>query len=192
MKLVGVILAGGDSRRYGTPKCLIEINGVPIVSILASQARLAGIGDILVSGKKAEILGKFGMRVIDDIHKGCGPMAGIQSAFTASGADEAFLLACDAPGVTSTEISSILEAAENEPDAEVVFASSPSGNHPLCAIVRRSLLPAIEAALDAGNYGVNRLFMESKHVAVYFEDEKPFMNINTPNDLEKWEEKQDG
>jgi molybdopterin-guanine dinucleotide biosynthesis protein A len=192
MKLVAVILAGGESRRYGTPKCLIEINGVPIVSILASQARQAGINDILVSGNATEILSKFGMQVIEDIHKGCGPMAGIHSAFTTSGADEVFILACDAPGVTSAEISSILEAAEDEPGAEVVFASSPSGNHPLCALVRRSLLPAIELALDSGSYGVNRLFTGSKHIAVHFDDEKPFININTQMDLEKWEEMQHG
>ena len=191
MKPIAVILAGGESKRFGGPKCLIEINGVPIISILASEARLAGIDDILVSGNETTVFRGFGVRVIEDIHKNCGPLAGIHSALVSTGAREILILACDTPGIKAAEIRAILEAAESEPGADVVFASSPSGNHPLCALIRRSMLPDIESALASDNCGVNMLFTESNHVAVYFEDEEPFANLNTPEDLVKWEDKLD-
>lgn len=191
MKPIAVLLAGGESKRFGRPKCLIEINGIPILTILASEARLAGIDDMLVSGNETTVLRGFGMRVIEDIHKNCGPLAGIHSALVSSDAREILILACDTPGIKAAEIRAILEAAESEPGADVAFAASPSGNHPLCALVRHSLLPEIESAIASDTYGVNMLFTESNHVAVYFENEKPFANLNTPADLVKWEGKRD-
>ncbi len=186
MKPVGVIIAGGMSRRFGCPKCLIKIGGIPIITILANEAKLAGIDDILISANNPELFAGFNMRVIGDIHKDCGPLAGIHSVFNNVEADELFIFPCDTPGITEGEIRTILGSADANPDADVVFASSPSGNHPLFGLVRRSFLPSIESAIKSGRLGVNRLFTGSKHVAVRFDDETPFTNLNTPEDLEKW------
>ena len=186
MKPAGVILAGGMSKRFGRPKCLVKIGGIPIITILANEAKLAGIGDIIISANNHELFAGFNMRVFGDIHKDCGPLAGIHSVFNNIEADEIFIFACDTPGITAVEIRTILESADANPDAEVVFATSPSGNHPLCGLVRRTLLPSIESAIGSGRLGVNRLFTGSKHVAVRFDDETPFANLNTPEDLKKW------
>ena len=186
MKPAGVILAGGMSKRFGRPKCLVKIGGIPIITILANEAKLAGIGDILISANNPELFNGLNMRIIEDIHKDCGPLAGIHSVFNNIETDEMFIFPCDTPGITAVEIRTILESADDNPDAEVVFASSPSGNHPLCGLVRRSMLPSIESAISSGRLGVNRLFTESKHVSVRFDDETPFANLNTPEDLEKW------
>jgi molybdopterin-guanine dinucleotide biosynthesis protein A len=84
-------------------------------------------------------------------------------------------------------LGTLLSSAEQNPDARVIFAKSPSGAHPLCAVVRRALLPAIEAALKEGRLSVNELFHNTEHIEVIFEDEEPFLNLNTPEDLTIWE-----
>ncbi len=44
----GIILAGGDSTRYGAPKQLLDWNGMPLVRHIVGIARQAGLAPILV------------------------------------------------------------------------------------------------------------------------------------------------
>jgi len=191
MKCAAVIIAGGESRRFGSPKALIRINGVPIILRLAAEAATAGIDDIRISANDPDAFATFGLPVIGDIREGCGPLGGIHSAIVHTDADEILLIPCDMPGISSNELNSLLASANDNPAAHVVFAESPSGAHPLCAVVRRSILRHIESALDEGLLSVNELFGRVDYMKVIFEDEEPFLNLNTPEDLARWEVRRD-
>ena len=187
MKIAAVILAGGESKRFGINKALLKFKGVPIVKMLEAEARLAGVNEVMVSTNNTDAFAQFKLRVIEDIHKGAGPLGGMHSALENSDADAILIIACDTPGITAGVIRAIMSTAWEHPEADVIFAYSPSGPHPLCSVVRRNFLPDIQSALDESEYSVNNLFAKYNHVVVKFDDEKPFININTPDDLKKWE-----
>jgi len=182
-----VIIAGGESKRFGSPKALIRINGVPIILKLAAEAANTGIEDIRISANDPDAFAPFGLPVIADIREGCGPLAGIHSALVQIDTDEILLIPCDTPGISAQELNRLLMSAKDNPTAQVVFAESTSGMHPLCAVVRRTILRHIESALDEGRLSVNELFTGVDHVKVIFENEEPFLNLNTPEDLARWE-----
>ncbi len=186
MKRIALILAGGDSRRFGRPKGLMKINGMALISKLSMEASKAGIDDIRISANDGAF-SQFGLPVIPDIRPRCGPLSGIHAALVRDDVDEILVLPCDTPALSAAEINTLAGAADDNPDAFVVFARSPSGSHPLCSIVRKCMLPAIEAALCDERFSVNKLFHNVRHVEVPFDNEEPFRNINTPEDLKMWE-----
>ncbi len=48
MNLGGIILAAGESRRMGTPKMLLRVEGRSFVEVIAGRMREAGVGRVLV------------------------------------------------------------------------------------------------------------------------------------------------
>lgn len=192
LKRVAVILAGGKNTRFGRPKGLVRIGGVPIISRLAMEAVKTGIDDIRISANDHSLFAEFGLPLISDIHCDCGPMAGIHSVLINTEADEILIIPSDTPGITSAELTSLIAKAEENPQAMVIFAVSQSGSHPLCAVVRRALLQSIESAINDGRLSVNKLFHRVNHAVVVFDNEEPFRNLNTPGDLEQLEVSSNG
>jgi molybdopterin-guanine dinucleotide biosynthesis protein A len=186
MKRFALILAGGESKRFGHPKGLMSINGVSLVLRLSMEASKAGIDDVRISANDGAF-SQFGLPVIADVYPKCGPLSGIHAALSLNQVEEIVVLPCDTPGISAIEISTLLGSADENPDAEVVFVESPSGSHPLCSVVRKKMLPRIVSALCDERFSVNKLFHSVKHAKVAFDDEKPFRNINTPEDLKQLE-----
>lgn len=72
--ILGVILAGGQSRRMGTDKATLQINGMSMLQINQHLLSECGIQDIVVCRNQAGYLA--------DIHVNCGPMGAIHSALS--------------------------------------------------------------------------------------------------------------
>lgn len=181
-----VILAGGKSSRYGRPKGLEMIGGQPLISRLADQIRSEGIDDIYLSADDPDLFQSLGLRIIPDRFQDCGPMAGIHSALMESGAESLLVLACDLPGITSGEIRHLIDAATENP-ATVVFAATETQEHPLCSVVSREILDPLTRALTEGKCATLRFFHDLDHRTVLFDDHRPFINLNRPEDLAIWE-----
>ncbi|MCJ7823149.1 MAG: NTP transferase domain-containing protein, partial [Armatimonadetes bacterium] len=96
------------------------------------------------------------------------------------------VLPCDLPGITDREVCALQAAFAESRSPAVVAATGDGFWHPLCAIARVDLLPAVSRTLDAGRNGVYRLWREVGATPVYFDDAAPFFNVNTPADLDRW------
>lgn len=98
MRWVGLILAGGLSRRMGREKALIEIEGVPMAEHVR-RALAAVVDDVWVSVREGQPSPVPQLRDVRDL--GLGPLAGIASGLQALDAGDALLaVACDMPFVT--------------------------------------------------------------------------------------------
>jgi molybdopterin-guanine dinucleotide biosynthesis protein A len=191
LSICAVILAGGKSSRFGNCKSRIGFNGVPVIRMIENAIRRAGINEIYISANDVAAFEKFGMPVVRDVCEDCGPISGIHGIFTNTDVDEILITACDMPGITDLELRRIIDTAAANPDADVIFARTPSGTHPLCAVARRTILPEMEKAIESRKFSVNELFKASTNTMVFFDNEKPFANLNTPEDLKNWEVNQD-
>jgi molybdopterin-guanine dinucleotide biosynthesis protein A len=183
-----VILAGGKSSRYGRPKGLELIDGQPMVVRLAEQVRAAGISNICISTDDPEPYRSLGLKIIPDCYHGCGPLAGIHSALLKTRAETLLVLACDLPAISSTELETLISSAENEP-ALIVYAATESQEHPLCSVVRSELIGPLTTTLEEDKNAVLRFFHGLQHRKVFFHDERPFLNMNVPDDLRALESK---
>src|SRR5690349_13843512 len=99
------ILAGGRASRFGgRDKGALLVDGRPILDRqIAELAAVVGLDRVLVVG----VAPRAGVRVVDDLVPGLGPLGGIHTALTLAtepkdaAADAVFVAACDMPFVTA-------------------------------------------------------------------------------------------
>jgi len=151
----GCVLAGGGSRRMGTDKALLELDGKALVSLAVE--RFAGFPEILVSAADAESYAFTGARIIPDESPGMGPLGGLISVLKAAKSPFVCFRPVDAPLVPAG-LHALLSAAcaENAQDAAIpVFQNRPE---PLLACFAKTSLPAFESLALTGDFKVAHAF----------------------------------
>jgi molybdopterin-guanine dinucleotide biosynthesis protein A len=157
LRPLGAILAGGRSRRYGTPKAFAEVGGVSLVE-RARRALEPSTRAVILVGDDPR-LGAFGLPLHPDVHPDIGPLAGLHTALRAAaeaGTPGAFVLACDLPLVPSDLVRALVLRFAEAGGRRAVLPESPGplGVEPLCGCYPVAWLPEVtrrvEAAARAG------------------------------------------
>jgi molybdopterin-guanine dinucleotide biosynthesis protein A len=172
-EVAGVLLVGGASRRFGSPKALAVYEGVTLAE-RAHRALREAFGRVLVVGKEADGL-KLPFPLVDDGSDVRAPIVGVAAALRAAGAEVCVLLPTDMPRVTPALLRSLAAAAEGA-DAAVPQTG------PLPGAYRRSALPVLERRIDAGELALHDALAELETNVVQC-DEGLLVNVNEPADL---------
>ena len=192
--VLGYVLAGGGSTRFGRDKALVEIGGTPM--LLRMRALLGDIAkdvQVIAAPHKYAALGIIG---IGDRWEGQGPLAGIITALqtteeTGSGAEWNLIVGCDMPFLTR-EWLAFLAARAQESGGEVVSPRSAQGLEPLCSCWRTSAVRQLQNAFDSGvrkiTEAMKRLRMEvvdEAHWKRFDTAGRLFWNMNTAADYDE-------
>lgn len=190
-KPVGVILAGGRSRRMGGGrKALIDLAGRSLLEHVVQRMQ-PQTGSLLLSceGDTGDFE-HLGLRLVPDLLPGHrGPLAGLYSALqylADNDRDDSLVLCpCDAPFVPLNLVQALLEAGQDGRAAVVDWRGvlQPTfslwhGHH--LAVIR-------EAVLEHGLGGPRQVLERLAYKTVEWPDVEPppFFNINTPADLDQ-------
>jgi molybdopterin-guanine dinucleotide biosynthesis protein A len=167
----GVLLVGGGSRRFGSPKALARI-GEKTFSDIAWEC-LEWCDERLAVGKLLDGLPlRFPVR--DDGSRVRAPLAGVVAGLRAARFDVIVALPVDVPFVTAEALQSLASACNGD-------AAVPQTG-PLPGAYRRSALPVLERRLRAQELALSAALeeLESRVVEV---DPRLLANINSPEDL---------
>jgi len=183
--VAGVILAGGESRRMGRNKALLEVNGERMIE--TAYRRMTELFDeVLLVTNTPECYDFIPCRKIADIYPGMGPLGGIHAALTSSTAERAFVTACDMPGLNPRLIRELCSIQDG---GDVVIPETPGGLEPLHAVYSKSCLPKMEKMLLAGERRILSFFdlaqvrlVPRGRIAALDPDYASFRNINTQED----------
>jgi molybdopterin-guanine dinucleotide biosynthesis protein A len=135
----GFILAGGQSRRMGTDKSLLTIDGQSFVERIATELS-AVASSITVVGNTAFSLTNLPtslqrrLKQIPDIYADWGALGGVHAALSACQASWALIVACDFPFVTEDLF--IRMAAQGEAFDAVAPIQEDRIPQPLCSFYR--------------------------------------------------------
>ncbi len=170
-----VILTGGQSRRMGTDKALLPLDGEALCLRLAEE--FAPLVPVYFAVDRAGRFptGRFGELV--DRFPGQGPLNGIVSAFRGSDAAFALLVATDMPCCTPA-------AAERLAGAIGGHDACLYGNEPLFGLYTRRCLPVAEACLAAGQNAMRGFLDQISTRRLSADDPALFTNLNTPEELQ--------
>lgn len=189
-----IVLAGGESRRMGTDKRSVTVNGRPLIA-LAIDLAAAMSDDVIVScrqGFDPELDADQGrsVRLVFDRREG-GPLAGLETSLEAARHDLAVVVPVDMPGLTVAELSALVEAVQARPDAPGAVFAFDSVLDPFPGVYRRSILSTVAARLDEGELRVRGLLAALEVVGVpagvNARDGRAFLNVNTQADLARAE-----
>ena len=150
-RAAGAVLAGGESRRMGRDKALIEIGGRPLLQVATDALAAAGLDPIVVVGGDASAIGALGHDHVADRHPGEGPLGGIISALAAVPNDTLVVLSCDLTDASPIAVSSVIGALG---DADVAVPVVDGREQWMHSAWRRRSLSLLEAAFAAGHRSV--------------------------------------
>ena len=116
------ILAGGQSRRYGSDKARTLIDGEPLIVCVAKELQDIA-SSVTVVARSVRDYDDLGLRTIGDSISDMGPMGGLLTALEDAGpADWIFLTACDWVGIQVAWARNLLDA-RSEDVLAVVYRS---------------------------------------------------------------------
>lgn len=188
------LLAGGKSSRMGTDKGLIQFKGKKLFSFILDQVQ--GVSeDVFIISNRDDVEAYTPYQVYPDKIRDIGALGGIYSALSYSQSELCLVLACDMPFVNRALIE-LLRAEAAGFDA-VVPEVGEQMLEPFRAVYRTSCLPAVKAAIDAGERRavsflpqVKAKRIPSAVLAQIDPKLESFLNINTPEDLTRVEQEQ--
>lgn len=183
-RLLGAVLAGGRSRRYGRPKHAEAVGGVPMVE--RAIGLLEGVTERVVVVSSRPVDGVDEGRVIPDRIAEKGPLGGLHAALhhaVEAELDGVFLLACDLPLVDEEVVRSLVAITDA---AAVAPARGEGGIEPLCAVYSVGVLGVVERRMRTDDLSLHALFREVDGWSVDF-GAGAFLNVNTPADRDRAE-----
>ena len=172
-EVTGVLLVGGASRRFGSPKALARFRG-ELLGERAHRVLDEAFGRVLVVGKAGDDLA-LPFDVVDDGSEVRAPMVGLVAALRRAETDVCVVLPTDMPLVS-------LELLGRLADDVAGFDAAVPQSGPLPGAYRKSALPVLERRLAAGEFALYRA-LEELSVRVVEIDSEELRNVNTPADL---------
>jgi molybdopterin-guanine dinucleotide biosynthesis protein A len=192
--MVGYVLAGGASSRFGQDKALIEVGGKPMLARMCELLR--GVVDEVNVVAPPEKYLSIGVKSVADLWPGEGPLGGIVTALLKTRKSDPqcewnLIVSCDMPFLTRQWLAYLAERALKS-SAQVVLPHSAHGPEPLCACYRTDAGPALRAVFERG---VRKVTDALKQVKTEVLDEgdwkrfdsagRLFWNMNTAADFEE-------
>jgi molybdopterin-guanine dinucleotide biosynthesis protein A len=193
--MVGVVLVGGKSRRYGRNKALELFQGERLID---RQVRTVGslFSEVLVITNEPEFYLHLDVTIVRDVIPGQGPLGGIYTGLIFAQGKSVFVTACDMPFVQPAVVRRMVQLAKNY---DVIVPEKIEGLEPLHAIYSSRCLPHIEQMLDHGTLQVINFFpavkvyrLSSEEIGQLDPQGLSFVNINTPDDMDRAKELLEG
>lgn len=196
---LAVLLAGGGSTRYGSPKALAEIAGRSILERGLETLDAAGgaPGEAVIVANDPEPYASAGREIRPDVRPGTGVLGGILTAVKWAEELEreaAVVLACDMPFVPAGLLRRL--AADAGADrVSIPESAGPRGVEPLCAVYGVGCADPISRALDRDERAIISFFpdvdvrrLPLMEVRRFGDPDRLFFNVNRPEERRRAEE----
>lgn len=182
--MTGIILMGGKSRRFGQDKVMAPVGDKPLIEhVIEAIAPL--MDDIILVGPPRP--GMRGLKRVDDLIPGCGPMGGIYTALKTTDSTFSFVFAADMPTIHAGLVAYMQSLAAAQ---DVIVPAWGGGFEPLHAIYNRTVLAVIEPLVLERKLRIDRFFdqvavekVPESVLRSFGDPQELFANINTPQDV---------
>ncbi|MHD0397037.1 molybdenum cofactor guanylyltransferase MobA [Staphylococcus simulans] len=189
-----IILAGGRSERFGSPKAFAKLNGKMFYQHIIDVLKATNMFNEIIISSSAELADQFkDVKVVvdDEDHKAKGPLSGIYSVMKQDfEAELFFVISVDTPLITEKAVSTLYQfMVEHVIEDQLDIAGYEEAGYPIPTIAFYSptCLPVIARALESDDYSMKHVY---KQVASDWLDVRDvetqsnwYQNINYQDDL---------
>lgn len=192
-----IILAGGKSMRMGFDKQFLKLENKSNVELLIEKLSPLFSDFIIVTNKPNEYddekIKYEKIKLVSDEIKDKGPLSGIHIGLKESKSKYAYLIACDMPIVNLDYIRYMMALLKIK-ESDAVVTEDRIGIEPFNAFYSRDLYKVIELYLNSDKRDIktllqtlNTTYIPYKKALKMSPDWSMFLNLNTKEDLEKYE-----
>ncbi|WRC73419.1 molybdenum cofactor guanylyltransferase MobA [Helicobacter pylori] len=178
-----VLLAGGKSSRFitnniQTNKALMPFESYSSLLEYQYTRLLKLFKKVIISTKKSlKLNAPYLLEKESDLFS---PLFGIHNAFLTLQTPYIFFIPIDTPLVSLESIKALCGIK----NFSVIYAKSPTKEHYLISLWHQNTLNALNYALKTQNYRLSALVKNTSSVAINFNQEEEFLNLNTLKDYE--------
>ena len=189
--ILGTVLAGGKSQRFGEDKSQVKLGDKLLIDYILSEVieefkEILVVSNSLIDFRKSEKI-----TVIKDIKKNLGPLGGVLTAMKwikDNNKDYKWIstFPADTPFFKRSILKKFLQDIQPE-ESKLFFIKSNNTRHNIFGLWSIDLMDKLEEDLNKGERKVE-VWANSigvKTINIEFQNEDPFFNINTKEDLEK-------
>ena len=193
--ILGTVLAGGKSQRFGEDKSQVKLDGKVLIDYILNEISDEFKEILIVSNNKIKFKNSDNISIIGDLKKDQGPLGGVLSAMKwikEKNKDYKWIstFPVDTPFFKKEILQNFLREINLE-ESNLFFIKSNNTRHNIFGIWSIDLMEKLEEDLNNGERKVevwaNKVGV--KVINMEFRNEDPFFNINTKDDLEKAKEK---
>lgn len=190
-KINAVLLAGGESSRFGSDKALIPFAGMTLIEYIYYKLK-ENFADVIIIAQKESYSFIKTAKIREDIYQNKGPLAGIYTGLLYSDTEYNFICGCDMPFLNKNYFDFLKEelAADNSP--QIIVPEYQNYYEPLAAIYNQNLLTLIKDNLKNNNLRIKSFYEKSDLKVIKeavlekkFNLEKLFFNLNYYQDYEQ-------
>ncbi len=183
----GIVLAGGQSSRFGADKSLLVVDGQPLLARVVHRLSVL-TEDVVVVTNDAAHYRHLGLpaRLVPDERPDVGALMGLYSGLEAVRHPHALAVACDMPFLNLALLRYMLSLAG---EYDIVVPRFDGYLEPLHAIYGKACLPAMKDLLARGRRQIVAFFdwvrvryVVESEIDRYDAAHLSFVNVNTPED----------
>jgi len=193
--ILGVVLAGGQSKRFGQDKSQVRLGDKILIDYILSEILDTFNEILIISNNHIKFLNSKKVTKIEDYKKDLGPLGGVLTAMKwikENNKNYKWIstFPSDTPFFKKKNLQDFIKNI-NYKDSKLFFIKSNDKRHNIFGLWSLDLLERLEddvikkgerkVEVWANNVGVKTINME-------FKNNDPFFNINTKEDLKKAKE----
>ena len=190
-KILGVVLAGGKSKRFGEDKSQVKLHGKILIDYILSEIMDQFSEILVVTNNPIRFKDSSKILTTKDFEEGLGPLGGILTAMKwikdqKKDYEWISTFPADTPFFTNKELKIFYENIDIK-KSKLFFIKNKETRHNIFGLWSLDLLKKLETDLQKGERKVevwaDTVGVET--INIEYEKRDPFFNINTKEDLEK-------
>ena len=190
-KILGVVLAGGKSKRFGEDKSQVKLHGKILIDYILSEIMDQFNEILVVTNNPIRFKDSSKILTTKDFEEGLGPLGGILTAMKwikdqKKNYEWISTFPSDTPFFTNKELKIFYENIDIK-KSKLFFIKNKETRHNIFGLWSLDLLKKLETDLQKGERKVevwaDTVGVET--INIEYEKRDPFFNINTKEDLEK-------
>ena len=190
-KILGVVLAGGKSQRFGQDKSQVKLQGKILIDYILSEIVDEFNETLIVTNNLINFMSSDKIFLTKDFKNGLGPLGGVFTALKWVKENNKkynwiSTFPTDTPFFKKKELKNFYKNIKIS-DSKLFFIKSKKTRHNIFGLWSMDLMDQLESDLLKGERKVE-LWANSDGVSIINIEYKkidPFFNINTKEDLEK-------
>ena len=184
-KPIGLVLAGGQSKRFGSPKAIVELNGKKLMNQIADQLR-PFVSEVFISANADDVIREALYPILRDEFFSAGPLAGLHAAMKHFPESQSILaVTCDMPFLEAGFLQQLInEYSQSDGDGVCYFKESCL--YPFPGIFSCRTKAILEEFLKSGKNRVQDFIMQSKSFSKLLVQDSALelFNMNTVQDYQ--------
>jgi molybdopterin-guanine dinucleotide biosynthesis protein A len=190
-KILGVVLAGGKSKRFGEDKSQVKLHGKILIDYILSEITDQFNEILVVTNNPIRFKDSSKILTTKDFEEGLGPLGGILTAMKwikdqKKDYEWISTFPSDTPFFTNKELKIFYENIDIK-KSKLFFIKNKETRHNIFGLWSLDLLKKLETDLQKGERKVevwaDTVGVET--INIEYEKRDPFFNINNKEDLEK-------